>query len=177
MAIVRFKWIILVLLISAAFVALVSLYEIKCHEKYALLDAAEVDDLNKVKGLVDEGAPIDKIDPKLFGFTPLIGAIYHYNTNTAFYLIQAGADVNIPDKQGRTPLIWAIINGDKALPLVKYLIDHGASLDAKDKDGITVLGYAQSDPPKPRLVEVLEEAKLEHEKETNNNSAKDTNKN
>ncbi|XP_055954749.1 serine/threonine-protein phosphatase 6 regulatory ankyrin repeat subunit B-like [Patella vulgata] len=56
-------------------------------------------------------------------------------TTTAEILIKAGCDVNIADKNGVTPLMKYVEMGN--LVLVKELIDHGASVNAKDNKGLT----------------------------------------
>lgn len=60
-------------------------------------------------------------------------------------LLEAGADVNAVDIAGWTALMWASFNGEKNL--VKFLIDKGADIEKKSKNGetafsiATVLGY------------------------------------
>lgn len=51
--------------------------------------------------------------------------------------------------------MWQIVSGDDEVALFKYLIAHGADVNAKDHRGSTVLSYAQSQPPKPKIIEVL----------------------
>jgi ankyrin repeat protein len=51
--------------------------------------------------------------------------------------VKAGANPNIQDKDGRTPLHIAIIN--KNILMSQFLIDYGANLDIQDKDGRTPL--------------------------------------
>jgi ankyrin repeat protein len=58
-------------------------------------------------------------------------------------LIDAGADVNVADKYGRTPLYWASRNGfNGCAECVKYHIDAGADVNIADKDGETPLYWA-----------------------------------
>jgi len=129
-----------------------------------LLDAAERGDLATVKSLVQQGVPINQTSSVKFGWTPLMGAIYHCETNVVHYLVETGADVNVADKSGETPLMLAIAWGDEALPLVNYLIAHGADLNVRDKYGATAFDCAKSDPPKPELIKALDAAKAEREK-------------
>jgi ankyrin repeat protein len=49
-------------------------------------------------------------------------------------------------------------SGDEAVPIVEYLIAHGANVAAKDKDGNTVFSHAKAEASAPRLLEVLEQA-------------------
>lgn len=132
-----------------------------CYEgqNTKLLDAAEKGDLQTVRKLVEGGANVNQAFQQKFGWTPLMGAIFHDRKDVVFYLVEHGATVNAADKRGITPLMYAIGFGDKGVPLVEYLLDHGASLDAKDNHGATVFSYAHSQPPKPKLIELLEARK------------------
>jgi ankyrin repeat protein len=166
----------LALLLAMLVVVLLAI--IFLHRNYSegnpLLAAAETGDLVTVKTLIQQGAPINEASSSEFGWTPLIGAIFHNQTNVVHCLVESGADVNLADRNGVTPLMWLTSRGDDGVPLVKFLIAHGARLNAKDKDGITVLGYAQSDPLKPQLVEVLKAAILANENKATNNLATST---
>lgn len=124
-----------------------------------LLGAAESGDLERVKSLLRQGAPLNEPSKFKFGWTPLIGAVFHNETNIVQYLVESGADVNCVDKDGRTPLMWAASWGDRGVPVVEILIARGANLEARDKDGATVFEHASSAPPKPELLRVLEAAR------------------
>ena len=54
-------------------------------------------------------------------------------------LVDGGANVNVSDVSGNTPLLLAASRGQR--DVVRYLIEHGANVDAKDKDGNTPLSY------------------------------------
>ncbi len=53
------------------------------------------------------------------------------DVNKVRLLVESGANVNAQSKQGRTPLIVAA-SSDRTYPVVKYLLDHGAKVAAKD---------------------------------------------
>jgi ankyrin repeat protein len=130
-----------------------------------LLDAAESGDLVAVRSLIGQGVRINQPSRVKFGWTPLIGALFHNNTNIVQYLVESGADVNLPARNGETPLMFAISHGDDASQLVQYLLDHGANLDARDNAGLSAFDYVQSTPPSPRIVVILNaarEAKKKH---------------
>ncbi|MEM4217275.1 MAG: ankyrin repeat domain-containing protein [Candidatus Methanomethylicaceae archaeon] len=55
-------------------------------------------------------------------------------------LIELGADVNVKNNDGCTPLHYACLGGD--LNVVKSLIEHGADMNAVDHKGNTPLHYA-----------------------------------
>ncbi len=57
-------------------------------------------------------------------------------------LLQAGANPNLPDKQGLTPFIQACKYGDLA-PKITQMVQHGADINFRDKSGHTALYYAQ----------------------------------
>jgi ankyrin repeat protein len=164
--------VLLLLLAAAVTIVVVGIHN---RKKYALFDAAEGNELNQAKMLIQQGAPINQKNANDFGFTPLIVAIYHDNTNTAYYLIDAGADVNLADNRGRTPLMWATDIGDDTVPFVKCLLAHGARLDAKDTDGNTALRYAQAGQPSPQLLALLQSAQVAQETKAASNPLVGTN--
>lgn len=140
-----------------------------CASRTPLVDAAEEGDLAKVKALLKQGRSINEREPKVkFGWTPLIAAIYQDNTNVIQYLIESGADLNLGDKNGETPLMWAMARGDEHVEIVKELIAHGANVLATNANGATALSYASSDPPKPKTLEVVKAAIAEQEKKKTN---------
>ena len=62
------------------------------------------------------------------------------NDPVARLLIAHGADPNIPDVDGYTPLHNASMRG--LIEIVRLLIELGANLEVKDKQGRTPLGLA-----------------------------------
>jgi uncharacterized protein len=118
-----------------------------------LLRAAKAGDVEVVKYLLDHGA-----DPKLstrVGINPLMAAAgvgtKEEDTTGRFktedeanqsiaLLLKAGLDINAADGRGQTAVYGAALEGkDK---IVKFLADHGAKLDVKDKRGFTPLDAA-----------------------------------
>ncbi|ETV99114.1 hypothetical protein, variant 3 [Aphanomyces invadans] len=55
-------------------------------------------------------------------------------------LVEAGANVELRDAEGMTPLIWATIRG--FLEVVGLLLHHGADVNGKDNTGMTALHVA-----------------------------------
>ena len=55
-------------------------------------------------------------------------------------LIQKGADINVKDGTGETPLFRAVFNGE--MDAVKVLLKHGADVNQKNDDGYTALMWA-----------------------------------
>ena len=65
----------------------------------------------------------------------------HYTAEMVEYMIDKGADVNVVDRDGSTPLMEAIPNGHTEI--VALLLKHGAKRDVKNRHGDTPLGYAE----------------------------------
>ena len=65
------------------------------------------------------------------------------------YLISKSVDVNIPNKDDLTPLMYAVWRG--FVETTKLLIDAGAKKDVKANNGATALTIAQGKSPMPTL--------------------------
>jgi ankyrin repeat protein len=76
------------------------------------------------------------------GFTALLYAAREGCLECAQALIEAGADINLPDPDNISPLVLALIN--MKFDVAKYLIQQGADVDAWDYWGRTPL-YAATD--------------------------------
>jgi ankyrin repeat protein len=77
---------------------------------------------------------------------PLVLALEEDKEETARLLIAYGADVNVPDHDGWTPLMYAIRNaGPKADPSVitEMLFERGVRVNDVAKDGETALELAE----------------------------------
>jgi len=75
--------------------------------------------------LVSRPAQVD--DCAKDGCTPLIHSVAHHSVDMTCRLLQAGADVNLADHDGWTPLIHAIYSGgDHTLSTVQTLVELGA---------------------------------------------------
>lgn len=69
-------------------------------------------------------------------------AVEEGNLNTIKFLIEKGADINVKDNQGKTPLHLA---AERESPyIIKYLVKKGANINAQDENGYTALHYASN---------------------------------
>ena len=96
--------------------------------------------IEMAKCLIDNGADVD-MKSTSDGATPLHLAAIYGEIEIVKSLIDNGAHVDLKDKDGETPLRWAVL-GDWSLKVpkievVKCLIEHGAQVDSRDKNNKT----------------------------------------
>ena len=70
----------------------------------------------------------------------LLEACKKNDTELAFQLIAEGADINIQDKHGYTPLLWACCRNNQEI--AHKLIEAGANVNASNINGGTPLYWA-----------------------------------
>jgi ankyrin repeat protein len=106
-----------------------------------LLGAFKFGDADVARALFDLGTPIEFADGN--GITMLGRAALNNEVGMARELIGRGANVNVVDKLGMTPLLWAASMdfGDPAM--IELLLKSGARADARNKDGLTALDLAR----------------------------------
>lgn len=72
---------------------------------------------------------------------PVLTVASANNDNVAItMLVDAGADVNVCDEVGLTPLMYVCGRGNGQM--AKYLLKHGADVNARDRRGATALHHA-----------------------------------
>ena len=103
-----------------------------------LYHACRNGDTERVRQLLDEGAPVDK--KNRHGKTALMVASLLGRTEVVQLLLGKGAAVDEKNKHGRTALMYASEGG--RTEVVKLLLGKGAAVDAKDKNGRTALRWA-----------------------------------
>jgi ankyrin repeat protein len=81
----------------------------------------------------------DTFDP-VVDWKALLFAVEYRNTTTARMLIEHGADPNLRDEEGLTPLMRAARKSDPVG--VAMLLEHGADPNLADGQGLTALMYA-----------------------------------
>lgn len=74
------------------------------------------------------------------GRTPLSVAMWENSVDVVHALLKLGADINLADNDGRTPLS----HGVEKIDLVKVLVKRGADINLPDKDGHTPLWWARN---------------------------------
>ncbi|HLK58945.1 MAG TPA: ankyrin repeat domain-containing protein [Chthonomonadaceae bacterium] len=95
--------------------------------------------LDQVKFLIAHGADLN-VQERSNNYTPLLETnLYGRQPQIFALLLEHGADPNLPNSQGLTPLHMARTAEDAAL-----LIAHGAKVDVRDKLGRTPLFTCQS---------------------------------
>jgi ankyrin repeat protein len=106
--------------------------------------AVDGEHLETVELLLKEGFPVDDVHEAIVpGWSPLIRlAATHGNVNIARVLIQYGADCNMKDNQGQTPLMYACLGGH--FELVNLLLCNGCDYQVKNKYNKTALDFAIS---------------------------------
>lgn len=106
-----------------------------------LLGAFKFGDDEVARALFDLGTPIEFADGN--GITMLGRAALNNEVAMARWLIERGANVNVVDKLGMTPLLWAAAMdfGDPAM--IELLLKSGASAEARSRDGLTALDLAR----------------------------------
>ena len=106
-----------------------------------MLGAFKFGDVEVATTLLDLGVPVEFADGN--GITMLGRSVLNNEIEMARMLIARGANVNVVDKQGMTPLLWAanVDFGDTAM--IELLLKSGARADARNKDGLTPLELAR----------------------------------
>jgi serine/threonine protein kinase len=105
----------------------------------SLYSVAEKGDVEAVKILLAFGADVNVKDQNN-GRTPMSYAAGNGHSDVVKLLLQAGAEVDLPDEDGRTPMSYAAKNGHSHL--VTSLLQTGAKVDAKDLRQRTPISHA-----------------------------------
>lgn len=121
-----------------------------------LITAIRANDISKVKALIEGGANVNEQD-RAGSRTAMHWAAKGGNLEALSTLIAAKADPNIKDRQGRTPMWGAVENTPE---VVKFLLDNGGDLSARDTVNATPLLWAAGFG-RPETVALLIERKAD----------------
>jgi ankyrin repeat protein len=130
----------------------------------AIHRAVYFQDIDGLKQMLDAGWNIDQLDD--YQMTPLMLSLQsaeRLSPEAAMLLIHRGANVNVSDKDGRTPLMCAAVGGrypemaDESPKVLRALISKGAYVNVRDTRGNSALMTACW-ALRPELVLIL----LEH---------------
>ena len=105
-----------------------------------LLLACMAGDLNTIKSLIASGVDINTRIASDSGATLLTDSILYNQKELAIWLIENGADVNLPLPNGRTPLMTVAATDE--IGLARKLIEAGADVNKQANNGATALMYA-----------------------------------
>ena len=106
--------------------------------------ASAANDVKQVTQLLDNGADINFVRDPSFPSTALHSAVHGRRSRIAALLIEKGADLNIVDYSGLTPLMIACSLGKKAgSKLALMLVEAGADVTyERPGDGMTAIKFA-----------------------------------
>ncbi|MDD9900744.1 MAG: ankyrin repeat domain-containing protein [Alphaproteobacteria bacterium] len=119
-----------------------------------LMRAAELGRIDIVKACIENGADIHLKANKLDGGSALVYAVIAKQVECIRFLAENGANCSHTLGYRNTPLLCNTILGGRT-DIVKILIEHDASLDAKDKDGDCAIGYYAAYSNTPGIYEAL----------------------
>ena len=107
------------------------------HGRTALLVAAEADNIGALTELLKGDADTAVDAPDDDGRTVTHWAVFHQNTVAIRLLVAAGADVNVRDSRGFSPLMVAAQQGNA--DIVEILVNNGACVDLESVEKETAL--------------------------------------
>ena len=109
-----------------------------CQNPDDIIQAARVDDLDKLRDCIESGIPVDHADPA--GETALFHIVGMGSDEGFRLLLENDADIHHRDRQGDTTLHKAMTFDQRGL--ASHLIERGLDINATNKIGATALHYA-----------------------------------
>ncbi len=124
---------------------------------YDLEEAATSGSVPAVAFLLSRGANPNGWRSAFNHNTALLNAVEADAPDCLRLLVNAGADVNVPNEEGRTPLAILVARTKPDIPLLKFLLAHGADPDVPDKEGHRPLDWMKQ-PRDAKLIALLQHA-------------------
>jgi uncharacterized protein len=123
-----------------------------CAHTTPLTAAVEQNNTSAIKELLNKGAKIDETNSGKWSATPLYWSLHYCKFEAAELLLKKGANANLADSFGLSPLQVAVCCKDLDISLIERLIEKGADINyntpsnalAKPFEGWTSLHYAIS---------------------------------
>lgn len=122
------------------FIFLVNSLFAQTEQNKIFFNACIKGDIEVIKKILENNFDIDLTDKQ--GITGLNFAVAYNQFNVVRFLIEKGANLNIKDKNGWSPIITASQLLKDKTEIVKYLIQNGANINQVDKDGFSALHIA-----------------------------------
>lgn len=93
--------------------------------------------------MIDAGCPLNELMAN--GSPPVMNALFEGGFDLAKTLLARGAQIDLLSREKEASLLSAVnlCPFIHALKVIEFLIDHGANLNAKNKDGYTALQMAE----------------------------------
>ncbi|XP_046581763.1 uncharacterized protein LOC124289201 [Haliotis rubra] len=118
-----------------------------------LMYAVRSDSPELIDLLITNGANINTKDSR--GSTYLHSACWRRNVNACAKLLELGMDVDVLDSGNITPLMGLARNEEDCTEVAKFLVERGANIDVRDKDGNTMLHVSAKSDGHPAFAKYL----------------------
>ena len=120
--------------------------KLQARAREGFRDTVMANDVVQVKAALDAGVNVDAKDAQNRDRTALHDAAWEGNANVVKLLLNAGADIDVGDRGGQTPLhLAALGDGEDRVATVNALLESGAEVNARNDDRRTPLHYAWHD--------------------------------
>lgn len=137
---------------------IMQLYQDKLDDLFKNLLKRFIQNKPKIQQLINMG--VDLNFQSTFKQPPLIDLLhylYPVSKDAIELLLDLGAQVNVKDQKGATPLMLAIQLG-QPFDVIKLLLDKGAQVNTQDLRGKTVFWYASQNDTSPEIIQLLLES-------------------
>ena len=102
------------------------------------------DDIDTIRFFLERGADVDAVDENHSSLLQV--ALFHGSVNVAQLLLERGANINMRDGKGHTPLHGLVdielVSTDYFFDAMQFLLERGADVDALNDDHCTPLHMA-----------------------------------